>query len=520
MNRLPLLSLLLMGILYGLTQTVAQESDAPFIYYFSPEDHAIIIERADGADRHTIGRDVIASDETVAQIAWSPSGEWVAWISGESWEGRIIRPDADLWIAQADGSDPNLLLEDMSPVYWDIRWSPTVDKLLTWAVDDTEPYWQIGHATVLDVNSGDRIEFFTSNELTPEWSPNGQYIYYPEHPLPEDFAPDEIMPEQLLNVVRASDGHISQRGTLDMTTSMWLTDEQFLYVPFENPNVYYIEDFETGEQDEFPRLSTNALFRWNNQGTFALIYDTNDSTPHFSETQYDLWLFDPSSLSLQHLSNDSITPETKQAPTGADTVLHETWTPDDQYALYATHDGLVHRLSIASSSVETIPLPLIPTASTDALPVLGAKWSEQGDFGLLLWGGEVWYYDLATNSLSPEPLFTRWNFDLSSDGCYVAYLGSCDEPIVAGKCILDLETGLKYEIPPAEGYHTTYYGPQFGFVSWHPTPNYVIFQEASVAGNAQVYFSSLSNPDGTFYRDINADWLPANVHIDSSDGRP
>ena len=63
------------------------ESDIPYIYYFSADINAVVVERADGTDTHILGDGLLETESNYAdysgyiitESAWSSSGEWLAW---------------------------------------------------------------------------------------------------------------------------------------------------------------------------------------------------------------------------------------------------------------------------------------------------------------------------------------------------------------------------------------------------------------------------------------------------------
>lgn len=57
-------------------------SDAPYLYYFSGDLNAWVIERADGSDRRLLGQGLMPEETNNATgYGWSPSGKWFAWTS-------------------------------------------------------------------------------------------------------------------------------------------------------------------------------------------------------------------------------------------------------------------------------------------------------------------------------------------------------------------------------------------------------------------------------------------------------
>ncbi|GIK67562.1 MAG: hypothetical protein BroJett018_53560 [Chloroflexota bacterium] len=62
-------------------QAGGEDSDAPYLYYFSNDLNAWVIERADGTDRRLLGQGLAMEEANTASGVWSPSGKWLRWSS-------------------------------------------------------------------------------------------------------------------------------------------------------------------------------------------------------------------------------------------------------------------------------------------------------------------------------------------------------------------------------------------------------------------------------------------------------
>jgi hypothetical protein len=84
---------------------VRAASDAPYLYYYSREQSAFIVERADGNDRKILAHyEPKGSDVAIGGPGWSPSGKWFAW--GEGIPGFGSGEEIfDVFVASRDGND-------------------------------------------------------------------------------------------------------------------------------------------------------------------------------------------------------------------------------------------------------------------------------------------------------------------------------------------------------------------------------------------------------------------------------
>jgi len=103
----------------------AQETPAPYIYYYSDIVHSFVIERADGSDSRQFATNIIPELHNVLEGAgWSPSGQWFAFTSSiktydssRDYQSHIISTDEQSIIS-------------LSGQISSMMWSPTGDLLL------------------------------------------------------------------------------------------------------------------------------------------------------------------------------------------------------------------------------------------------------------------------------------------------------------------------------------------------------------------------------------------------------
>ena len=115
------------------TTSVAQDeppsNDAPYLYYYSIEHQAFVIERADGTDRRLIGDNLMPKDHNyVYGAGWSPSGNWFAWISTLADPFPNFNPN-QAYIVSVDNQTQPTILNEFTNIA-QMKWFPTMDLLV------------------------------------------------------------------------------------------------------------------------------------------------------------------------------------------------------------------------------------------------------------------------------------------------------------------------------------------------------------------------------------------------------
>lgn len=165
-----------------------------------PAEHGVVRNLTTSVDAHD------------REVAWSPAGSHVAWISDASGEEelyirdhlgqsaairvttgsatRLYRPlwspdgeslafsdaEARLYVVRRDGRNRRLVADDAGFASQDYAWSPD-SRWLAYSAEDPNGYRSLH---VWDSNSGDvtRVTGEMFSEFNPAFSPDGQHLYY------------------------------------------------------------------------------------------------------------------------------------------------------------------------------------------------------------------------------------------------------------------------------------------------------------------------------------------------------
>lgn len=244
--RTLILVILVFGIFYGVTQTVAQESNAPFLYYYSPQDQAIVVERADGTDRRLLAKGEMLGSDPIYTY-WTPTGEWL-----------IIRSHVDEYTEQAFAVryDGTAIMEDLGDMSFS-RWSPVGNYYIQRTNVDNNTM------IVKDLVSQETLLEFQAEGL-PDWSSDGRYVYY-ESPAKA--------------VILGLDGSWTERQIFADPDYMYSSFDFGSRMIYRHPQreTLVMEDIDDGKIVEFPERMT-ALFSttWSPKGKYALLYTMNN----------------------------------------------------------------------------------------------------------------------------------------------------------------------------------------------------------------------------------------------------
>src|SRR5690349_5869815 len=108
--------------------TSAQDDLPPPIFYYSRDEQAFIIERADGSDREVLAHYELPCDPDyncmVGGAGWSPSGSWF------SWQRTFSLPNQTIYLVQRETHKVDTLAISPDHSIHSTRWSPTNDLLM------------------------------------------------------------------------------------------------------------------------------------------------------------------------------------------------------------------------------------------------------------------------------------------------------------------------------------------------------------------------------------------------------
>lgn len=516
MWRISIMIGLLIGLMGGTLPGRAQQSAAPFVYYYSNEDRAVIIERADGADRQEILlHDLVGERDKISGLAWSNTGLWLA--GGAANRGK--NPDL-VWIARYDGvvrlslQIPDLVALDGSS--W--VWSPTGDFLLVNYIGSNIR----GRAAVFSVDSNRPLLAFPVSEwlgAPAVWSSDGQSVYYFEQ-IGFSEIPD-IDQCHTKTIFLALDGMVTEDSENCPKTLYPVIPDRNAKPRISQDseqNTLIIEDTANSTITEVPAVLPHLVHSdWSPDGQYAVIY--TEQEPGSVGYGYMLWILSNHTLRLvteeAHVANfrddgcDEVTPR-------------QFWTPDSQRVLILTTNAQLYWLWADSGRIDDTGLEYLNQAQYPW--DLRVQWLSDGT-GYIMWDYALWQYDLTANSSSPEPLWYSSSFAVSNDNRFIAMIGMCDSELDnphPGKCIVGRQTGSEVSLPKHEFARADQVtggfvcGMNLGQVQWHPTEDWVRFTELiSVDGfySTGGRMESFANASGQTYRELMAEWLPEQVPI-------
>ena len=512
-----LIIMILFFVNFAAVQNVAHESDAPFIYYFSREEHAIIIERADGTDRQYIRNPQLPVDHDYFYgLKWSPSGERIAWQSGEGYLGGVVPLSDQAWISSYDGEITKRILNLHAIV--SMEWSPISDLLLVeyHVTEGDIIHWERTVKVIIDASTLEMMVQFGENEDF-RWTSDGEHLF--EYRV-NFFAPDGTSLSEPNYTLITTDLSGNRHVRETVGSILWLPDNRLLYQVSTEHSI--VENIFSGQSTQVNMdVPTVDDIVWNDSGDYALIYSINSQHSNVGWV-YNLWLFDASGFSMQLIDNEA-SPRLPIHPLNESYTLFDNWIPQQSQIIY-NRDMAVFSVEIPSLTRTFTNLPLRSFSAT-SLPDLGSQWVNDDRKSLLYWSGGVWEFDPATNTASDSPILSRNYFALSDNGQYMAYINGCETPQSfdiqdVGKCILDRDSGKVISLPLHHQLNPMNFKPFDGHLNWNPHDNWIIFgDDAGIPGSS--YFYSIAHASGLVYRDLVAcgwefacvDWLPENVPI-------
>ncbi len=533
-TRLACLLILVTAMLTPHAQ--AQTSDAPYIYYFSNQLNAFVIERADGSDPHLLGdglmtftaepRDIF-SGIYVDGPGWSPSGQWFAWTA----EQVSVAPGysgARPYVLSADGARRLTLLDHLQDAQ--LMWAADADVLFV-ASHQTERLnpddLEDTHTTidtyfaVVDVAQEQVIA------STEEHTLSDYYLYdlslqYPvdmvrtndgEHIIVRytDFEGGDSYYGTLVLVVLDTVGTLSEMRrdafgpvSMDDNSPAFPSISPAGWVAYPTAEDFRIDNVLTSESHQFAPLDNPNQIAWDASGQYALLSDGR------------LWLLDCAAGSISLL---------REAWAFADHYSaidpRPIWSPESNHAFLFGVDGTLYTFSREDGTLEALPLDTFPDFTN-------VGWSWLDDHRVFFFHDGT--PDYVQNGI--PSLAAIYDFEIAT----VQYLDidfptwstlsprfSPDEQTVAfvrdGPILWDRATGTEQETRPA---YDSLQSEPGGEVAWAEDGEWLlVFEDALVAGGATVRSLGVMRTDGTLRRDlvgrgwrpnpIGLNWLPPQV---------
>lgn len=318
MRHLSLTLLALFFLSYSSTRLITHESDAPFIYYYSQADNAFVIERADGADRHMVGKGLIHLNDSLPALHWSPGGKWLLW--SQDWNGTsrefAMRYDGQMLIEMPSGG---------------VRWSPTDDYYLY----SPDLYSRIPHLEydtyLIDMDTQQTLRTFHVMGGVG-WSPDGRLFSYIGETYGE-FVTETWDGSTTSRYIYRPDAPSAISIAWDKAGLLYLHPERHTLI---------LENVERGTLVEFaPPIQPFGRIAWSPDQQYALIYIVLEKEAATEEVNCcQIWLLSLQSPTLRLLTDKSSIPSDGY------------WSPDGAWADYQATANNWERIYIDSYRIE------------------------------------------------------------------------------------------------------------------------------------------------------------------------
>lgn len=491
--------------------SLAQEPSAPYLYYESSMQHAVIVERADGTDAHVLGGVTMPADHRIGiGPQFSYDNQWVAWTSRGGSGG-----DAKLYVVRVDGTAQVQQVEGLNRVN-ELVWSPINNYLAiirTTRAGNSNGAEQEYEIMLVDTQFGDTItRQVQSADFISEtaWSADGETfsVYYAVDPdgdystpeaykrldmtLSDNFKRTDITPTEC-----AQSTYVFPNTTVAVSEhQLWLADGTAIDLP-----AGYFQELQ-----------------WSPDGQQVVVWMRDECTASQTEADYHVWYTRVGDAGFQEVIPNAVPRAFLDAPRWR-SELSTPWSPDSQMVALAGRDGLAYVLNTSTMSLTSIPMPsdldpsraLFQWIDNEALYVQ-ANFSANGVYELKV--GATEFTKVANTPEYPDVT----NF--SADGRYMAFSGTC--PIVGEltygvTCVVDRQEGTTAVIYPHSGTGTTGYNHEDIF--WHPSSDWLFVVNGGGAGGGE-QFIQVVNATGTVRRELTNcvytecyGWLSAEINV-------
>jgi hypothetical protein len=441
----------------------AQESSAPYYYYFNGSASSFVLAKADGTDAKVVSEG-LTTESHVNWAEWSPSGEWLAW-SATNFRGCGSEPaPMSAYLASGESASRLGTFDALQMV-----WAPDQDWLLVASVtalenDTARLEWA--------VTSPGRDDVLTSDQAT-------------------------VRAEAPINPVQLG--------------AFWVAHTMVIYFSSGERTVFYYQDLD--EHDTVSVVEVDGKLQDVSPEGYVAIADGDSlivssifgsetiSLPIGEERIRVDWhdnqavVFSKEAAWWLDLSQQRWHPiyENPGQSTFYQRYPQPTWGPGDT-GIVADTSGMLHVVS---------PRGVYPLQTRGTWHWLDAQRVA------IDWSDELTVYDLVVGSQEAISGLQESSFGMPSFSPDERYIGYVED----GAVIFDRNTSTTHSFTPNP---LGYAGNGGGQVLWHPEQPWLISVEEGPAGCGSTYFTSFVNIDaGThFLVDCSqpcANWLPAGV---------
>lgn len=476
-------------------RSVGSTSSVPFLYYYSYENSAFIVERADGTDRRILASYQLTNDHMMTGPGWSHSGDWLAW--KDDILGGSTQEDYAAWYISENGGEPINIVAGGQII--ELSWSPIEDRLLVGQRHNETP-----SDIQLSIFLPDTEELVAlddiseGNYVNANWTPDGEYIamYHP--------AFDSSDNNRLLMSVFSKDGEFIRTRTVSDTYGRssrcalpaWSSDGKVIYY-LESNYELIVEDFESDTQIVIDRILFN-IYRidWNPTGDHALIYTSDFACrdPHY-DSFGDVWLLSVDQQTVERIESSVVVP--RISPDSLIQLYPSTsWSPDGSYAAYIKR-GRINLITASTGAVSQVEIQV----NGQDIRTDGIRWVPDNRLVTLQYdprSQDDSFYMYYASRDEVELLLSHVEveedyFSVSPDGDFLAYRNfDC-----GGTCVLNKQSGDIVNVSAHAD--TPAYFPSTGDILWHPTKDWFLIGAFRVSISRWL---NVATVDGSVQRDL------------------
>lgn len=498
----------LIMLTFALSMSVAvaeqEASDAPFVYFYSYDDSAFIIQRADGTDRRILTEYTPLyrpSPErwggNIYGPGWSPSGQWFVWMSDGYSEAFLVNRDGSIRRSIAKGFKVHNM--------W---WNPVSD-LLVIELSENEYYDDEGFVQIrLYDPAKDEVIAKIDFEMQPidlYWSPDNRAFAYAGESYIYIFTREG---NPLFSVPTRLSHDDGPRGI-----PFWLNTEEIAYYNV-NINKLVIQNVYTGNPThviEMPEPPIDHIV-WSPDRQYALIlgHTPSEQAPP-NVYRLKLW--------LASLADDSLTRiEDRLDWTNSPYYeLSMLWNANHEVLLTSNADG--EKFTDDDDKLAIYSASAMEVTSAPYVSVKSPRWI----------GDDIVFVGESIDEANVSHLYRYSSADgrvTILDDTNVGYSYYISPPqgdrLIYRDTILDMSSGERRKIFSSLSEELAHLPFNTWHVVWHPTEDWVIggggdsvwgplsIHVADVAGTTETHLNWCNNFDAVSCYG----WLPPEISTD------
>ncbi|XWX03424.1 hypothetical protein VZO05_13030 [Aggregatilineales bacterium SYSU G02658] len=468
------------------------EQEIPFLYYYSENDSAFVIESADGGNKRVlISYTLPSQDNIIIGPGWSASGNWFAWATGVR-AGLSSGLESQAFIVSKTGAELENAIVGGQIV--DLSWSPVHDILLVRRLNE------LGSGTeylLLDVQNNlaappseiTKLDVPSDAEAFVEWTPTGLLAMYHSNNLTSQ-RNDYVM--RVFSNKGQQIGSYTFLGIaekpIECFSLHWSDTGLFAYID-SNGQYLHIQNSISGDAFIFDApIQQFGWADWSPDNTKLIVYSGSTCTLG-SSVASPMWLLSLTEKTIEQVSERAIRPariidnfirfisSSAWSPDGTKIAFREQqrgWILDveslDKYEISAGVMDLVVESNLLDWSQSENRLTFI-AKTIETSPAIYTHDVASKDYEILS----------VTHDVYPLTFFAY-----SENEKYIAYTSfEC-----GGACVLDREQETAYRIVLSSDISNE--GNNAFEIMWHPRANWMILTTDAVGISRVIYASDAS----------------------------